>query len=177
LKKLDWLDFYPDSDKDIPPNAPKPCGELVQINCFVDADHTGNKVTRRSHSGILIYLNSAPIDWDSKRQNMVESSSFGSDFIALRIATEKLEALWYKLWMMGIPIDGSANVFCDNEYVVKSSSTPETTLKKKHISICYHKVREAQASGSVRVTWESGVTNLAVLAGPKLRSLCQRIMF
>jgi hypothetical protein len=182
FKKVDWSDFYPDADEDIPPNVPEPRGESVQINCFVDADHAGNKVTRRSHSGILIYLNSAPIDWYSKRQNTVESSSFGSEFIALRIATEKLEALRYKLRMMGIPIEGSANVFCDNESVVKSSSTPESTLKKKHISICYHKVRESQASGSVRVAWESGVTNLAdlltkLLPGPKLRSLCRRIMF
>jgi hypothetical protein len=36
--------------------------------------------------------------------------------------------------MMGIPVDGPANMFCDNESVVKSTSTPESTLKKKHIS-------------------------------------------
>jgi hypothetical protein len=40
----------------------------------------------------LIYLNSAPIDWYSKWQNTVKSSSFESDFIALRIVTKKLEA-------------------------------------------------------------------------------------
>jgi hypothetical protein len=182
FKTVDWADFYPDAKEDLPPNAPEPRGKSVQINCFVDADHAGNKVTRRSHSGILIYLNSAPIDWYSKRQNTVESSSFGSEFIALRIATEKLEALRYKLRMMGIPIDGPANVFCDNDSVVKSSSTPESTLKKKHLSICYHKCRESQASGAVRVAWEQGTTNLAdlltkILPGPKLRSLVQRIMF
>jgi hypothetical protein len=111
----------------------------------------------------------------------VESSSFGSEFIALQIATEKLEALRYKLRMMDIPIDGPANVFCDNKSVVKSSSRPASTLKKKHISICYHKVRESQAAGS-RVAWESDTTNLAdlltkILAGPMLRGLAQRIMF
>jgi len=25
-----------------------------------------------------------------------------------------LESLHYKLWMFGIPIDGPANIFCDN---------------------------------------------------------------
>ena len=139
----------------------------------MDADHAGNKVARRSHTGILICLNSAPIDWYSKRQNTVESSSFGSEFIALRVATEKIEALRYKLRMMGIPLDGPANVFCDNESVVKSSSTLESTLKKKHVSICYHKCRESQASGAMRVAWEQGTTNLAdlltkILVGPKL---------
>ena len=181
-KTVDWDDFYQDAKEDLQPNEPEPRGKSVQINCFVDADHAGNKVTRRSHSGILIYLNSAPIDWYSKRQNTVESSSFGSEFIALRIATEKLEALRYKLRMMGIPIDGPANVFCDNDSVVKSSSTPESTLKKKHLSICYHKCRESQASGAVRVAWEQGTTNLAdlltkILPGPRLSSLVQRSRF
>jgi hypothetical protein len=180
--KVDWTDFYPDATEPIPPNAPEPRGKPVQINCFVDADHAGNKVTRRSHSGILIYLNSAPIDWYSKRQNTVESSSFGSEFIALRVATEKLEALRYKLRMMGVPIDGPANVFCDNESVVKSSTRPESTLKKKHISICYHKVRESQAGGSTRVAWESGETNLSdiltkIVPGPRLRNLVRQILF
>jgi len=57
-------DLYPDAVEEIPPNAPEPRGEAVQINVFVDADHAGNVVTRRSHSGILIFLNMAPISWD-----------------------------------------------------------------------------------------------------------------
>jgi len=56
-------DLYPDAVEEIPPNAPEPRGEAVQINVFVDADHAGNVVTRRSHSGILIFLNMAPISW------------------------------------------------------------------------------------------------------------------
>jgi hypothetical protein len=67
FKEVDWSDIYPDAAKDLPPNAPETNGNLVQINCFVDADHAGNKVMRQSHLGILIFLNSAPIDWYSKR--------------------------------------------------------------------------------------------------------------
>ena len=52
---------------------PKPLGKSVDINAFVDADHAGNKVTRRSHTGVLIYCNMAPILWYSKKQNTIES--------------------------------------------------------------------------------------------------------
>jgi hypothetical protein len=65
-KKVDWTDFYPNAEEPIPPNDPEPHGKPVQINCFVHAGRAGNKVTRRSHSGILIYLNSVQIDWYSK---------------------------------------------------------------------------------------------------------------
>ena len=55
------------------------------ISMFTDAAFAGDLVTRRSQSGILIFLNQAPITWYSKRQNTVEASTFGSEFIALRV--------------------------------------------------------------------------------------------
>jgi hypothetical protein len=126
--KADWTDFYPDTCEAIPPNAPAPRGNPILILCFVDADHAGNRITRRSYSGIIIFCNCAPIQWYSKHQNTVESSSFGSEFVALRIANEMIKALRYKLQMFGIPLKGPANVYCDNNSVVTNSTHPESTL-------------------------------------------------
>ncbi|MFN9979144.1 MAG: Ty1/Copia family ribonuclease HI, partial [bacterium] len=89
----DWTDFYQNVEEDIPRNAPEPRGMPIQINAFVDASHARNKVTRRSHTGILIYLNRAPIIWYSKAQRTVETSTFGAEFIALRIGTELIKSL------------------------------------------------------------------------------------
>jgi hypothetical protein len=52
---------------------------------------------------------------------MVEMLTFGSEFIAAKIGVELSEALQYKLRMFGIPIDGPANVYCDNNSVVINS--------------------------------------------------------
>ncbi len=93
----DWRDFYGDFCKELPPNMPEPKGKVVIISCFVDANHAGNVVTQQSHIGIIIYVQNAPIIWFSKRQNTVESSSFGSEFVALRAAKDMLVALQYKL--------------------------------------------------------------------------------
>jgi hypothetical protein len=101
---FDWADFYGDISEAIPSNAPKPRGNLVQMTAFVDADHAGNQVTQRSHTGILIHLNQAPIIWHSKAPATVETSTFGSEFVALHIATELIKALRYKLQMIGVPI-------------------------------------------------------------------------
>ena len=154
----------------------------VQLNCFVDADHAGNQITRRSHTGVLLFVCRAPIIWYSKRQNTVETSTFGSEFIAAKTATEMIQALRYKLRMMGIPIDGPTNMFCDNEAVVRNSTMPESTLKKKHVAICYHRVREAYASGMIQIAKEDGATKLAdvltkSLPGPQLRYLIGRILY
>ena len=112
----------------------------------MDSDHAGDRITRRSHTGIILYVNKAPISWFSKRQNTVESSTFGSEFVALQIATEKIISLKYKLRMFGIQVDGYANVFCDNESVFKNATLAESRLKKKHNSICFHRVRESVAA-------------------------------
>lgn len=159
----DWTEFYGDVAEELPPSMPEPKGNSVTITCFVDSNHAGNVITRRSHTGILIFVQNAPIIFYSKRQNTVETSTFGSEFVAIRIAKELIVALRYKLRMFGVPIDGPANVLCDNQGVVKNTSIPESVLNKKHVSIAYHTVREAVAAGILRVGKEDTETNLADL--------------
>lgn len=159
--QYDWTEFYGDVKEEDPPNMPEPLGNPVTISCFVDANHAGNKVTRRSHTGIILLLNNAPITVFSKRQNTVESSTYGSELVAMRIARDLISALRIKLKCFGIPILGPANVFCDNEAVYKNTSRPESTLTKKHNAINYHICREAVAAGIMRVAKEDTHTNIA----------------
>ena len=115
--RFDWQDFYKGVKEAIPPNMPKPRDNSVSTHFLVDSNHAGNKVTRRSQIGILIFVNKASIIGFSKRQNNVEASTFGSKFTALKNAVELVEALRYKLRMFGVPIEGTTNLFCDNELV------------------------------------------------------------
>jgi hypothetical protein len=112
----------------------------------------------------------------------VESSTFGSEFVSMRTALELIEGLRYKLRMFGVPLDAPANVFCDNEAVVRNTTAPESTLKKKHVAICYHRCREAVAAVTMRIAKEDTGTNLADIAtkclpGPKLREMSGCIMW
>jgi hypothetical protein len=180
--KQDWTDFYHDAKEPIPLNAPEPRGNAVIMSCFIDANHAGDRVTRRSHTDIIIFLNRAPIIWYSKQQNTVETSTFGSEFVAARIAVELIESLRYKLRMFGIPIDGPTNVYCDNDSVCSNSTKPESTLKKKHNAIAYHRVQEAVAAGTIRVVWEPTDTNIAdmltkCLVGLALTDMCSRVLW
>jgi hypothetical protein len=163
FRKCDWSEFYRDAEEAIPDNMPAPRGKSVTTHCFVDANHAGDKSTRRSQSGILLFANKAPIIWYSKRQNSVEASTFGSEFTAMKNAIELIESLRYKLRMFGIPVEGSTNVFCDNEAVCKNTTKPESVLSKKHHSISYHRGREAVAAGTIRVSKEGTLTNLSDL--------------
>ena len=178
----DWRDFNGDVTEELLPNMPEPRGQPVVVSCFVDANHAGNVITRRSHTGMLIYVQNAPIIWFSKRQNTVESSSFGSEFVAHRAAKDVVVALRYKLRIFGVPIDGPANVFCDNNGVVKNTTIPESMLAKKRNTINYHVICKVVAAKILRVGKEDGMTNLAdlftkVFSADRRRALSKHILY
>ena len=106
----EWKYLYPDAQEIRPRHMLEALGKYVLIKAYVDDNHTGNMENRRSHSGIIIYVNNAPIICYSKRQNTVEASSFGLEFVALRIVTYIIESLRYKLRGFGIPVEGPAEV-------------------------------------------------------------------
>ena len=70
----------------------------------------------------------------------------------MKAGVDMVEALSYKLWMFGLPIDGSDNVLCDNKAVYKNTITPEYIQKKKHNFIALYSYREAVASNTVIVS-------------------------
>jgi hypothetical protein len=120
---------------------------------FVDADHTGDLLTRRSRTGFIVFLNGAPIYWSSKKQSSCETSTFGSQFVAMKQATEYILGLRYKLRMMGITVDEPAFVFGDNQSVLANTTAPGSTLKKSpmllHITLF---VRDALVMSGERLT-------------------------
>ena len=147
----------------MPSIMPTARGRVMSTHCFVDSDHVGDKVTRRSQTGILIFCNTAPIMAYSKRQNsVVEESTYGSELVAMRQAIDLVKGLRYKLRMFGIPTEGPTDVFCDNESVYKNVSVPESVESKKQHSISYHAARESIAAGGiVRIAKENTLTNLS----------------
>ena len=141
----------PYTEEDLPPDIPSPLGASIQINAFVYEKHEGDQKTRQYQTGIIIYGNMAPLFWYSKRKKTDEASTFGFEFISMRILFQMIIALCYKLQMFVIKVNGPCNVFSDNEAVMKSTMVAESTLKKKHFSIAYHKSREAVTAGVILV--------------------------
>jgi hypothetical protein len=73
----------------------------------------------------------------------VESSTYGTEMVAGRIAVELAIEVRYKLRMLGVPILGPTTLFGDNMSMITSTTVPSSTLKKKHNAIGYHRVCEA----------------------------------
>ena len=127
----------------------------------MDADHAVNRITRRSRSGFIVFTNMAPVYWMSKKQTGAETSTFGSDFLAMKLACDYLRGLRYKIRMMGIPLEHCCYVYGDNKSVLYNTTLPESTIKKKANSIAYHYVREGCARDEWRTAYIKSSDNCA----------------
>jgi hypothetical protein len=113
-----WKDFFPDAEQEIPTDLPMSKGPKVRITVYVDADHAHDLVTRRSITGILMMLNNTPIRWVSKRQETLETSTYGLELVASRIATELILEVRFMLRSLGVAIDDPTLILEDNMSVV-----------------------------------------------------------
>lgn len=182
--RLDWS--YSPSDgetlqEELPADMPTPLGKSMTMRVFVDSDHAGDMLTRRSRTGFIVFLNNAPIYWSSKKQNSCETSTFGSEFVAMKQATEYVRGLRYKLRMMGIPVDEPAFVFGDNQSVLANTTNPTSTLKKRSNAIAYHFVREGVARDEWRTAYINTHDNIAdmltkPLAGEKRKKFVSTVL-
>ena len=140
FQREDWssMVYGEDLKEEIPSNAPECRGQGMTMSAYVDSDHAGDTLTRRSRTGFLVFLNCALIYWLSKKQKTIETSSFGSEFIAMKQCTEYVRGLRYKLRIIGIFCIGPTLIYGDNQAVLSNTTIPHSVLKKKSNSIAYH---------------------------------------
>jgi len=176
--RQDWSHtVYGDVKEELPPKMPSPRGSSMKMRVFVDSDHAGESLTRRSRTGFIVFLNNAPIYWMSKKQASCETSTFGSEFVAMKQATEFVRGLRYKLRMFGIQCNEPTFIYGDNQSVLANTTAPDSQLKKKSNSIAYHFVREGCARDEWRTTYVNTHDNPADLLTKPLPSGEKRSKF
>ena len=164
IEKMDYEKFqniYPDAKEMDDIKLPESLIDEMELTIFVDSDHAHDKISRRSVTGIIVFLGKNPIYWLSQRQGAVEGSSYSAEFCAMKKAVEVAIELRYTLRSLGMKIDKPAKVYCDNLAVVNNCTQEESLLKKKHVAVAYHTVREAVAGKIVEVHKVDTKNNLA----------------
>ncbi|KAI2499840.1 hypothetical protein MHU86_14657 [Fragilaria crotonensis] len=119
--ECDWKSFHGKAREALPPKAPTPCGKDINLRMFVDSNYAGDKRTRRSRTGLILFLNMVPIVWFSKKQATIKASVFGAELVAMKQGMECLRGLRYKLRMEGVAISDSSYIYEDNMSVVHNT--------------------------------------------------------
>jgi hypothetical protein len=147
----DWLrSVYGDIKESLPENCPTPRGKSVCTTTYKGANLYHDMVMGRVVTGILHFINKAPIDWFSKKQSTMETATYGSEFSSAKMAIQQIQGLHTMLRYLGVPVDDTSYMFEDNRSVVTSSTIPNSQLGCRHLALSYHYMRDAVASGMVK---------------------------
>ena len=183
VQEFDWAEtVYGKVQEEVPKDIPPPHGKPVVTVTYVDANLYHDIVTGRSVTGILHFCNQTLIEWFSKRQACVQTATFGSEFVAARIAVDQIMDMRNTLRYLGVPVKDRSFLFGDNQAVVTNSVIPHSTLSKRHNALSYHRVREAIAAGVINFYWIDGKLNPADIvskhwAYPQVWHMLQPILF
>ena len=90
-------------------------------------------VTGRSVTAVLHLVNQTPMEWLSKKQAMVETVTYESEFdAAARNAAQQSMGLQTALRYLGIMVKDPTHLFGNNGSVVTNASLPHSPLQKRH---------------------------------------------
>jgi uncharacterized protein (DUF2249 family) len=160
---IDFANQYSYAKEEIDIHFPKPLGDELKVNIYIDSDHAHDKITGRSISGVVVYVGSTPIIWRSKCQGSVQTSTYGAELKPMRLAVEEAITIRYMLRSLGIKVLEPSNTIRDNKATIVCATNPETGLKKKNVALSYHFIREQAAIKSINPCKIGSKNNVADL--------------
>ncbi|XP_059304047.1 uncharacterized mitochondrial protein AtMg00810-like [Lycium ferocissimum] len=116
---------------------------------FSDADWVGCPLTRRSTTGLCVFLGSNCISWSSKKQNTVAKSSAEVEYRSLVSLAMELTWITYVLKDIGLPLSRPPILFTDNISALHLTTNPVLHARTKHVELDYHFVREKVVQGAI----------------------------
>jgi hypothetical protein len=131
------------------------------IVIYTDSDYGGDKESRISVTGYIVYLLGVPICWKSKSQRSVSLSSSEAEFISLSEGAKEIKFIVQVLMTMGIEVELPVIVRVDNVGAIFMAENVTTTGRTKHVDIRYHYVREFVEDGFVKIIFVRTAENYA----------------
>jgi hypothetical protein len=121
------------------------------IVVYSDSDFAGDKETRVSIAGFVIYLMGVPICWKSKGMKSVTLSSSEAEYVALAEAAKEVKFVYQVLLSMGMKIKLPIIVRVDNVGAIFMAENVAVSQRTKHIDVKYRFVQEFVLDGFLRI--------------------------
>jgi hypothetical protein len=128
---------------------------------FSDSDLAGDIDTRKSTTGVLFFLGSNLVTWQSQKQKVVALSSCEAEYIAA--TTAACQGVWLACLLAelkGRKAD-AVTIKIDNQSAIQLSKNPIFHDRSKHIDTRYHFIRECVEENRVNVELVSTKDQLA----------------
>jgi hypothetical protein len=114
---------------------------------FSDADHGGNKDSRKSTTGYMVKMGSGAVCWSSKLQPIVTLSTTEAEYVAAVAAGKEICWMRNMLGELGYTTSSQpSKLFVDNQSSMVVAKNPEHHGRMKHLDLAYYWLRDMVAS-------------------------------
>ena len=126
---------------------------------ITDSEYAGDRDTRISVYGYVIYFCGAPIAWKSKSGKSVTLSSTEAEYFAISEVAKELLFIKQTIESMGIKIELPIKIKTDNVGAIYLSNNYTTSQRTKHIDIRTHFVRQHIEDGIFKIEFIRSTNN------------------
>lgn len=149
------------------------------LHGYSDADFANDK-SRRSTSGYIFFIGSAPVSWKTQLQRIVTLSTFEAELVAVTEAAKEAIFLRKLLHDFKITSCKPIQIKMDNQAVITVAQNPKEHQRTKHLDVRIQKLREWIEAREISLTYVKTDDNTAdlftkPLVGSKfhtLKALC-----
>lgn len=130
---------------------------------YTDSDFGGDQVERKSTSGNILFMNTTPISWSSKKQTIVALSSCEAEYVA------GCHSVCHGVWLnevlkdLKVQIERPFVLQMDNTSTITLAKNPVSHGRSKHIDVKYHFVRDMVNKGKDELKYCKTKSQLADL--------------
>ncbi|XP_070015851.1 uncharacterized protein [Nicotiana sylvestris] len=122
-----------------------------RLLAYSDSDWAEDPLDRTSTTGYVVYLDSSPISWSSKKQRSVSRSSTEAEYRVVAATVSETNWLRSLLNELRFHISATPQIFCDNVSTTYICANPVFHSRMKHIAIDFHFVREQVQNKEIEV--------------------------
>lgn len=113
-----------------------------ELTGYADADWAENRLTRKSNSGQIFFVNGGTVSWSCRKQTIVTTSSTEAEFVSLSEACK--EALWLRRLLADLHHEQNSPTIIheDNQSCLEWIKEENFSYKNKHIDTKEHFVKD-----------------------------------
>ena len=126
---------------------------------YSDSDWAGDKDTRKSVTGFLIFLNGVLIVWRSKSQKAVALSSSEAELYACAEAAKEIKFIVQLMLTMGLPVILPVVVRVDNVGAIFLAENATSSARTRHIDTRYKFVHEMTDDSFLKIVFVKSEEN------------------
>ncbi|GJV40015.1 hypothetical protein Tco_1418455 [Tanacetum coccineum] len=140
-----------------------PKGTDIEIVVYVDFDHAGYYVDRKSTSGICTFVGCCLTSWFSKKQTALAISTTEAEYACQQALWMKQALIDYDIRLDDVPI------MCDNKSAIDLSKNPVQHSRTKRIEVRHHFLCDNVQKGHISIEKVPSVDNIADILSKPLK--------